>query len=122
MVATNGPGPLTTAELVRFRAQLLQAGAGVAARLADLLAAADLALGDLPGEKEPDEEGRDRLRGLLDEIETAIGRIDGGAYGVCLDCGAPLRRAALAATPWVDRCGRCDVLDTLEGPHRAGAA
>jgi RNA polymerase-binding transcription factor DksA len=121
MMATHAHKPLTRAELARYRAQLLQAGAGVAARLAHALADADLDAGDLPTEEGSGADADDRLRHLLDVIEAAIGRIDSGTYGVCLDCRAPLRRAALVATPWADRCGRCEVLDTLQGPPRAGA-
>ncbi|MCD4825336.1 MAG: hypothetical protein K8S55_12135 [Phycisphaerae bacterium] len=39
-------------------------------------------------------------RVLLLEIDNAIGRIDGGTYGVCLGTGKPIGKARLTARPW----------------------
>lgn len=35
----------------------------------------------------------------LDGVESALGRIDTGAYGKCAQCGAPLDDAYLEADP-----------------------
>jgi DnaK suppressor protein len=39
-------------------------------------------------------------RGLLAEIELALGRIDAGTYGVSELTGEPIEYARLAAVPW----------------------
>ncbi len=46
----------------------------------------------------------------LDEIakvEQAISRIDGGTYGICLLCGAPIRKESLQAAPYSLKCTHC---------------
>ncbi|MCU4183136.1 hypothetical protein K6U06_02100 [Acidiferrimicrobium sp. IK] len=64
-------------------------GPAVAARRPDI--EADLAvLGTIAGE--------------LDGIEAALGRIDKGAYGRCVTCGAPIDPAALEADPLLMVC------------------
>lgn len=47
--------------------------------------------------------GWSRLR----ELEDALGRIEGGDFGACVDCGERISPKRLAATPWVSRCLRC---------------
>jgi DnaK suppressor protein len=39
-------------------------------------------------------------RRLLREIDDALGRIDRGIYGVCLDRGTPINKARLELQPW----------------------
>src|SRR4051794_41832612 len=36
---------------------------------------------------------------ILQAIEDALRRIEDGSYGMCRDCGAPVRRARLEGTP-----------------------
>ena len=43
----------------------------------------------------------------LDAIEAALERMDAGTYGSCSDCGQPIARARLQATPEVARCIGC---------------
>jgi len=43
----------------------------------------------------------------LREIDDALNRIDRGTYGVCLDCGATIRRSRLRALPATARCLIC---------------
>lgn len=45
-----------------------------------------------------------RQRRTLSEIEDALGRINGGTYGRCVDCGKPIETARLEAVPWTRYC------------------
>ena len=38
------------------------------------------------------------------EVEAAIARLDGGTYGVCIDCGMPIDEARLDYRPEAARC------------------
>ncbi len=42
----------------------------------------------------------------LQEIEEAIGRIEQGEYGVCVDCGEPIDKRRLEIMPQTSRCAR----------------
>ena len=44
-----------------------------------------------------------RLRGA----RHALGRIQQGTYGICVDCEERISPARLAALPWADRCIGC---------------
>ncbi len=44
---------------------------------------------------------------ILQAIEDALGRIDKGLYGVCLDCGEPIAPSRLSAIPWTRVCITC---------------
>lgn len=41
-------------------------------------------------------------------IEIAIGRIDDGSYGQCLECGAEISEQRLRALPFAARCRDCE--------------
>ena len=41
---------------------------------------------------------------VLAEIDTALGRIDEGTYGICQRCGKPIGRERLEALPWATLC------------------
>ena len=41
---------------------------------------------------------------LLGEIEAALGRIDDGTYGLCVNCGKPIGEQRLAAVPYATLC------------------
>ena len=43
----------------------------------------------------------------MDEIEAALKRIEDGAYGICVSCGAPVPFERLEIVPAADRCVRC---------------
>ena len=43
----------------------------------------------------------------LDEVIAAIQRLDTGAYGVCLGCGARIEPARLRAVPEAAQCVEC---------------
>ena len=40
-------------------------------------------------------------------IEAALGRLDSGDYGVCVDCREPISCRRLEAIPWANRCTVC---------------
>jgi RNA polymerase-binding transcription factor DksA len=61
--------------------------------LADLIASTDMAMVRRDVEE-------------MREIDAAIGRIESGAYGDCVDCGEPIAAARLAAEPTAVRCIR----------------
>jgi RNA polymerase-binding transcription factor DksA len=44
---------------------------------------------------------------LLQEIDTAIGRLETGGYGVCVSCGMGIPVDRLVATPTVATCIGC---------------
>ncbi|MEE8170795.1 MAG: TraR/DksA C4-type zinc finger protein [Phycisphaerae bacterium] len=46
--------------------------------------------------------------GQLDEIEGALGRINRGLYGACIDCGKPVPRKRLEILPFAKRCLVCE--------------
>lgn len=48
------------------------------------------------------------LRAELAQIETALGRLDRGEYGVCAECGRKIPRARLEALPDASRCIACE--------------
>lgn len=50
---------------------------------------------------------RDRARQHLDEIDSALTRIDAGRYGYCERCGAPIGDERLAARPTARLCVAC---------------
>jgi RNA polymerase-binding transcription factor DksA len=43
----------------------------------------------------------------LAELDAALLRIDGGTYGTCGRCGAPIGEERLAALPGAELCFRC---------------
>lgn len=46
-------------------------------------------------------------RDEVEKIKQAISRIDAGTYGVCLNCGEPIRKERLAALPYARLCIHC---------------
>jgi len=44
---------------------------------------------------------------ILNEVEAALARIETGRFGLCSDCGAPLKRERLAALPYARYCVDC---------------
>jgi len=43
----------------------------------------------------------------VDEIDSAIARLDNGTYGICTRCGLPVGKERLAARPAAATCVRC---------------
>jgi len=46
-------------------------------------------------------------RGILDDINAAIARIDGGTFGTCTECDAAISEERLKAIPYTPYCVRC---------------
>lgn len=40
-------------------------------------------------------------------IEAALGRIEDGSYGICVNCGDPIAEERLDAVPQAPRCRNC---------------
>lgn len=47
------------------------------------------------------------LRGLLDEVEAALGRLDAGSYGRCEACASAIDPERLEALPTTRSCRAC---------------
>lgn len=43
----------------------------------------------------------------LREVEDALGRLEGGTYGICEDCGATIKLERLKVLPFTTCCVRC---------------
>jgi RNA polymerase-binding transcription factor DksA len=56
-------------------------------------------------ELEASEGGRARLRLL--QVESALRKLDGGAYGSCDACARPVDKSRLLAEPFVRYCVSC---------------
>jgi phage/conjugal plasmid C-4 type zinc finger TraR family protein len=57
----------------------------------------------------------------LRDIVAAEARIAAGTYGTCIDCGAPIPFARLAAYPTAKRCLRCQqIRETTHAPAGRG--
>ena len=44
---------------------------------------------------------------ILQAVEEALGRLDGGTYGICRDCGEEIAAPRLNAIPWTRVCITC---------------
>jgi sigma-B regulation protein RsbU (phosphoserine phosphatase) len=44
------------------------------------------------------------VESLLEEIDSALGRLDGGSYGICEECHEPIEQERLIADPLVRLC------------------
>ena len=44
---------------------------------------------------------------MLTAIDRALGRIEAGTYGVCVNCGAQIAPERLEAMPWATLCIDC---------------
>ena len=44
---------------------------------------------------------------VLAEIDSALGRIEDGTYGICTNCGTPIPEERLEARPWATLCIGC---------------
>ena len=46
-------------------------------------------------------------RKLLQLIDEALERVEGGGYGECVNCGEPVAEKRLDAVPWTRYCLKC---------------
>ena len=58
------------------------------------------------------------LYGQLKQVESALDRLDSGAYGICLGCGMPITSKRLQAIPWASHCIACQNSIGLEASER----
>jgi len=54
-------------------------------------------------------------RGLLMLVEAAIGRMNNGTFGECLNCGQEISVNRLTAVPWSRYCITCQELIAEQG-------
>jgi len=116
-----GEEPWTDAELAGIRKELDEEAAGLRGDIARV--SADIAerlidpisdAGDDPAdvgakafEREQELALSENARGLLDQTERALERIDAGTYGVCESCGQAIGKARLLAFPRATLCVPC---------------
>jgi len=55
---------------------------------------------------------------MLHDIDAAIGRLEAGGAGVCVECGRDIPEARLLATPTVQTCIQCQ--ERLEKAQHTG--
>jgi DnaK suppressor protein len=56
-----------------------------------------------------------RESACLRDARAALGRIDEGVFGTCLDCEEGISQKRLAAAPWAARCIACQERADREG-------
>lgn len=61
-------------------------------------------LGQVAAEQGENQALAAQLRSELDEVETALQRLDAGNYGICDTCGKPIAPARLEAMPAARFC------------------
>jgi RNA polymerase-binding protein DksA len=64
-------------------------------------------------EREKDLAIGESVQSLLDQVHTALEKVERGTYGICDACGRPIKRARLQALPFATLCLECQ--DRLEG-------
>jgi len=64
-------------------------------------------------EREKDLAIAESVESLLDQVNTALEKVDLGTYGVCDACGRPIKKARLQALPFATLCLDCQ--GRLEG-------
>ncbi len=69
----------------------------------------------LAGQRELAACGLERDTKKLMQISAALRRIDGGDFGICLDCEEAISPKRLTAVPWAGYCLHCqELLDAQE--------
>jgi DnaK suppressor protein len=118
------PRKLTKAALAKARDALEAERAELVAQIDELDAEADVknwrdgGFDDDPADSGSANIERERAqslarhaRGMRDQIDAALARIDEGSYGTCSRCGKQVERARLAALPYALLCVSCKQLD-----------
>jgi DnaK suppressor protein len=106
---------------LRARAAELEKGMGLLDRIAVERAPDEVENVQLAGERDLVITRLDQEAVLLAAVREAMGRIEDGSYGLCVDCGREIRRTRLKAVPWASRCVPCqeetDRRRGETGPH-----
>jgi DnaK suppressor protein len=55
------------------------------------------------------------VRPLLDQVDTALLRIDQGMYGICSDCSGPVEGHRMVLEPYSTRCTGCQAVADWRG-------
>jgi len=63
---------------------------------------------------------KNREEGMLTQIDEALRRIDGGAFGDCQSCGESIAEARLLASPLTTLCIDCKAELESEGNRHPG--
>jgi DnaK suppressor protein len=69
-----------------------------------------------------------RYSGVLRNVRAALGRIEDGAFGICLRCETMIGLKRLKAIPWTPLCIRCQEaadrndVDVFEFVHKVGSS
>jgi RNA polymerase-binding transcription factor DksA len=71
-------------------------------------------------ERERDTSVLQRVEAQLAEIDAALGRLDGGTYGICELCGKPIGEERLEAMPATRYCVEDQARAEREGRAAAG--
>src|SRR5438094_49897 len=58
-------------------------------------------------EREKDLALNENVESLLAQVNVAMGKLDGGTYGLCDQCGKPIAEARLEALPYATLCIIC---------------
>ena len=97
-------------EATRLRTEIVAAEEGIA----DLLRDSGDGAGDDQAdagtktfEREHEMSLANNSRGMLQQAERALKRIEDGSYGVCESCGSPIGKARLQAFPRATLCVSC---------------
>lgn len=60
----------------------------------------------------------DRESTLLRQVRAALGRIQDGSFGDCIDCDSEISPKRLVALPWASRCIQCQNAADRSGQER----
>ena len=55
------------------------------------------------------------VRRRLNQVETALGRIEEGKYGLCIDCSKPIEGDRMTLQPFSTRCTSCQTVAEWKG-------
>lgn len=110
----------TKTQLKAVRTELLEERAQLAAQVAELDAEADVKnwrdagfdddpadSGSASFERETAQSLSNHARGLLEQIDDALRRIDAGEYGRCQNCNEFIEPERLEALPYATLCMAC---------------
>jgi DnaK suppressor protein len=57
-------------------------------------------------------------RAELKKISAALQRLDAGDYGICVECGTPIKEGRLQVYPYADECIECAEYDEYRDRRR----